>query len=336
MNIYKKDDWKKNMTYKDIYLKLIHKTNKENLIRLFKETDNWERLNAINLEIIDDHELPYILVTIDHQNDLREGYFASVMIGLYIEKEFIIEIDSSFNNTYFYLPIIAKPNKMPEIAKKYYSEENAIKHELIHINDILKWIEEDPTYIENAIQYNQNVVTKDTLEKSITFEIEKIFKLEPRAMELDYENGEDLIIQPFIGDNYLTYKCKAKEEYVKLKIAEYLLPLKKAYIDKFPEKKDTIDFIFLENLDQYGKKIFGNNPYSELEKVNSDLASKLISSNLDSLSSIKKHLKDESENIYIKQKVAKQIKKREINKKIGRNTPCPCGSGKKYKKCCLR
>ena len=68
----------KNMTYKDIYLKLIHKANKENLIRLFKETDNWERLNAINLEIIDDHELPYILVTIDHQNDLREGYFASV------------------------------------------------------------------------------------------------------------------------------------------------------------------------------------------------------------------------------------------------------------------
>ena len=22
------------------------------------------------------------------------------------------------------------------------------------------------------------------------------------------------------------------------------------------------------------------------------------------------------------------------NKKIGRNTPCPCNSGKKYKKCC--
>ena len=24
-----------------------------------------------------------------------------------------------------------------------------------------------------------------------------------------------------------------------------------------------------------------------------------------------------------------------IRKKIGRNEPCPCGSGKKYKKCCL-
>ncbi len=24
-----------------------------------------------------------------------------------------------------------------------------------------------------------------------------------------------------------------------------------------------------------------------------------------------------------------------MNKKIGRNDPCPCGSGKKYKKCCI-
>ena len=24
-----------------------------------------------------------------------------------------------------------------------------------------------------------------------------------------------------------------------------------------------------------------------------------------------------------------------VSKKVGRNDPCPCGSGKKYKKCCL-
>ncbi len=24
-----------------------------------------------------------------------------------------------------------------------------------------------------------------------------------------------------------------------------------------------------------------------------------------------------------------------VTKKVGRNEPCPCGSGKKYKKCCL-
>jgi uncharacterized protein YecA (UPF0149 family) len=26
---------------------------------------------------------------------------------------------------------------------------------------------------------------------------------------------------------------------------------------------------------------------------------------------------------------------RREGKKVGRNDPCPCGSGKKYKKCCL-
>jgi preprotein translocase subunit SecA len=33
-------------------------------------------------------------------------------------------------------------------------------------------------------------------------------------------------------------------------------------------------------------------------------------------------------------KIAKQ-KTIQKNKKVGRNDPCPCGSGKKYKKCCF-
>jgi uncharacterized protein YecA (UPF0149 family) len=28
--------------------------------------------------------------------------------------------------------------------------------------------------------------------------------------------------------------------------------------------------------------------------------------------------------------------RREYRQKVGRNDPCPCGSGKKYKKCCGR
>lgn len=37
--------------------------------------------------------------------------------------------------------------------------------------------------------------------------------------------------------------------------------------------------------------------------------------------------------LYKEQKAAGTIRK---EKKIGRNDPCPCGSGKKYKKCCGR
>ena len=37
--------------------------------------------------------------------------------------------------------------------------------------------------------------------------------------------------------------------------------------------------------------------------------------------------------LYKEQKASGTIRK---EKKIGRNDPCPCGSGKKYKKCCGR
>lgn len=30
------------------------------------------------------------------------------------------------------------------------------------------------------------------------------------------------------------------------------------------------------------------------------------------------------------------VRDSKVNPKIGRNEPCPCGSGKKYKKCCLK
>ena len=42
---------------------------------------------------------------------------------------------------------------------------------------------------------------------------------------------------------------------------------------------------------------------------------------------------EELKKFYKEQKVSTTIRK---PKKIGRNDPCPCGSGKKYKKCCGR
>ena len=34
------------------------------------------------------------------------------------------------------------------------------------------------------------------------------------------------------------------------------------------------------------------------------------------------------------EQILKDVQTPKIQKKIGRNDPCPCGSGKKYKKCC--
>ena len=46
-----------------------------------------------------------------------------------------------------------------------------------------------------------------------------------------------------------------------------------------------------------------------------------------------KSFEEELKKFYKEQKESTTIRK---PKKIGRNDPCPCGSGKKYKKCCGR
>ena len=42
---------------------------------------------------------------------------------------------------------------------------------------------------------------------------------------------------------------------------------------------------------------------------------------------------EKRKSLYLEQKKSGTVVK---GKKIGRNDPCPCGSGKKYKKCCGR
>jgi uncharacterized protein YchJ len=39
---------------------------------------------------------------------------------------------------------------------------------------------------------------------------------------------------------------------------------------------------------------------------------------------------------YVKVMKPELYQKKENEQKVGRNAPCPCGSGKKYKKCCGR
>lgn len=46
-------------------------------------------------------------------------------------------------------------------------------------------------------------------------------------------------------------------------------------------------------------------------------------------------LKENTENLLQEPRAARRQRQRPAGSKIGRNDPCPCGSGKKYKKCCI-
>jgi len=44
---------------------------------------------------------------------------------------------------------------------------------------------------------------------------------------------------------------------------------------------------------------------------------------------------DKTEDISEVQRLLNPPKPKQADPKVGRNDPCPCGSGKKFKKCCM-
>ena len=44
---------------------------------------------------------------------------------------------------------------------------------------------------------------------------------------------------------------------------------------------------------------------------------------------------DKPEDISEVQRLMNPLKPKQAEPKVGRNDPCPCGSGKKFKKCCM-
>lgn len=76
----------------------------------------------------------------------------------------------------------------------------------------------------------------------------------------------------------------------------------------------------------------GRNPLLSIPEEANDLAEKRLQRYIDTLPEFKAYSKKQStEASNQKNKARKTIVK---SRKIGRNEPCPCGSGKKYKQCC--
>ena len=69
-----------------------------------------------------------------------------------------------------------------------------------------------------------------------------------------------------------------------------------------------------------------------LDRIDKDVTIFLLNAeirqNIERKEVVKKQITNESDGSTVKQP------KRNKEKKIGRNDPCPCGSGKKYKQCC--
>lgn len=114
-------------------------------------------------------------------------------------------------------------------------------------------------------------------------------------------------------------------------------------VEELATKYDTDISIMVGFLDGINESLKVENPIEEMDektKVNlgfdkEKLYYNMVEANADWLYELPVWdnllTEDRRKELYLEQKKSNTIVK---EKKVGRNDPCPCGSGKKYKKCC--
>ena len=198
-----------------------------------------------------------------------------------------------------------------------------------HIEDLVKshlapegYLTEDD-YKEIVEFANENLLRKDIKEKDIKDKnenevIDIISKLVIDEYEEKLNNVPEVVTNEFekvitlqVLDNYWTEHINTMSH---LREGIHL----RGYAQEDPLRAYT-----MEGFDMFD---------SMLQKVDKDVSIFLIKAeirqNIERKEVVKKQITNESDDSTTKQP------KKNKEKKIGRNDPCPCGSGKKYKQCC--
>ena len=231
-------------------------------------------------------------------------------------------------------------NKQREVM--YAERMKVIKNENVH-EDILKLIPDFVRYVVSSAIDNENnpdTWNLETLNSSIEMKLlpkDSNFVTEERAQNWDYE-------------------------YLLEKLTEETINVYQEKIDRY--KGDGIDFTEIErmvllrnidtkwidhidSMDQLRKGIslrsYGNvDPVLEYKKEGFEMFEDLTAAIQDDTITLllKAELQkvpvrsEENKNLQTNQTAGPVMPRRTAKQEIGRNDPCPCGSGKKYKNCC--
>lgn len=255
------------LSHQEIYQELLKPQHFEQFEQLMKTQNVHTSLNATAASLESKDGFPYVLLKIN-----TEEIFAAQMVGLYLLIQDILPEYSE----YFYFPAIAMANGYnPQIAK-LINHENSIRHELLHIKDVLALIDKDPTYLERVTQYSlKQLDDEKNLAKSIAIEVFKIFYLEPQAFASDFSHGEKAIRTTFLGQ-IVEYQCQTKAEYIEMQLSDYLENLSLAYQNKFPQSKKRIEKKIESSVLKYGKEVLGSTPLEKLQQIRQDYPAKML------------------------------------------------------------
>ena len=164
------------------------------------------------------------------------------------------------------------------------------------------------------------------------------FMTKERAENWDYE----YLMEKLVEETIAVYEAKIeryKEEGIDFKELEKIVLLKNIdnkwidHIDAMDQLRKGISLRGYGNIDpvvEYKKE--GFEMFEDLTaSIQDDTATLLLKAELRKVPEMKK---EEKRDFTTNQEQGEKVWRAPAKKKIGRNDPCPCGSGKKYKDCC--
>ena len=292
----------------------------DDLIRRF----GGDRMKAIANAFKIDEDTPFQIKILSRQIESAQK---KIEAQNYVSRKFVLEYDDVMN-------------RQREII--YNERDKVLKGVDIH-DEILSMF---PDVVSKVVY---NVIDDDT--PSFKWDLEKLNKdLEVRLIE----KGRNLVTEDFVEE------CDAKDVYEKV--------LKEVYnrYDKLIEESKelgfdfsrferyfllrVVDMLWMEHIDtmeilqrEIGLQVYGGrNPLVEYKREGFDLFDRMIEKIRESTCTfllnvriqrppeIKKAVKP------IQTSTNQKFVQAKSDKTVGRNDPCPCGSGKKYKHCCGR
>ena len=292
----------------------------DDLIRRF----GGDRMKAIANAFKIDEDTPFQIKILSRQIESAQK---KIEAQNYVFRKFVLEYDDVMN-------------RQREII--YNERDKVLKGVDIH-DEILSMF---PDVVSKVVY---NVIDDDT--PSFKWDLEKLNKdLEVRLIE----KGRNLVTEDFVEE------CDARDVYDKV--------LKEVYnrYDKLIEESKelgfdfsrferyfllrVVDMLWMEHIDtmeilkrEIGTQVYGGrNPLVEykregfdlfdrmIEKIREDTCTFLLNVKIQRPPEIKKAVKP------IQTSTNQKFVQAKSDKTVGRNDPCPCGSGKKYKHCCGR
>lgn len=232
-------------------------------------------------------------------------------------------------------------NKQREVM--YAERMKVIKDEQVH-EDIVKLIPDFVRWTVGMVINNQNKPeTWDVDALNSIIELKLLpkgtnFVTKERVQNWDYEYFVDKLIEETINV-YNDKIARYKEEGVNFSEVERIVFLKNIdtkwidHIDSMDQLRKGISLRGYGNVDpvlEYKKE--GYEMFADLtEAIQDDTVSLLLKAELKKIPQMRQ---EEKKDLVTNEEGSTTFIKRKAKQNIGRNDPCPCGSGKKYKNCC--